>query len=117
MKIPCISKQENAVSFFSELIALNSDNRAFSQRALSLKLKWPSSYITDILKGRRGLTISRAIQFASYFQFEAANFKKLIFLAIESSVSMEPQDLERIRSVRIAGHAENCEHEQIMITD
>jgi hypothetical protein len=107
LTIPSLFDQSDASSFFATFVAANAHRKSFSQRSFSLKIKWPISYIPDLIKGRKKFSIERAIQFGNFVKLDPIDFEKLIYLAIASSHDKE-ENLGRIKSIKSGEHRENA---------
>jgi plasmid maintenance system antidote protein VapI len=83
-KLPKIHKQVSASQLLSEIVEKNTGVRGFSQRLLSTKLGWPVSYIPDVIKGRKALSVARALELAKYFDTTTIDTERIILLAIQS---------------------------------
>ena len=98
MKLPNIKKFYSSTEYFADLYALNkSSKKTFSHRAFARKVKWPASYLSDIIKGRRKLTIARGLQFAGSIKLSPAETEYLIFLCL--SDYDDPNVSEHFKSV------------------
>lgn len=83
MKIPNVKRFNSAISFFEKMYELNKAERStFSYRVFASKIKWPASYLVDVIKGRKKLTLSRAIQFATVFKLNASQTEHLISICL-----------------------------------
>ncbi|MFZ3228989.1 MAG: hypothetical protein WA160_02200 [Pseudobdellovibrio sp.] len=86
MKIPNVKRFNSTVSFFSKVYSLNKENKSsFSYRVFAKKVNWPNSYLLDIIKGRKKLTLSRCLQFSNVFKFSASHTEYLISLCLAES--------------------------------
>jgi hypothetical protein len=97
--LPNLFESKNASEFFAQFIEMNLSDKRFSQRSFATRIKWPSSYIPDVIKGRKKLTVSRAIQFGNFVKLGPIDFEKLIYLAIYDTTS-ETEGLERITALK-----------------
>jgi uncharacterized protein (TIGR02147 family) len=99
--MPSIFDEKSASSFFKKFIELNRDRKGFSQRAVSTRLKWPVSYLPDLIRGRKPLSIQRAVQFARYFKLSPIDMEKLILLSLHDQKmidSLENASLKNTKS-------------------
>jgi hypothetical protein len=99
--IPNLFEQSTVKQFFLEFIAANSVKVSFSQRSFSMKIGWPISCISDVLSGRRSLTLERAIQLGNFLKLNPLDFEKLIYLTISDSIG-DPEALKRIKTGQVA---------------
>lgn len=56
-----------------------------SQRTLGSQLRWPSSLISDVLSGRRQLTLSKTLQLSFYLGHDLAETDYLVALVGKDS--------------------------------
>jgi len=83
IKIPRIDHTTTSSSFFTDLVALNkAANRHFSHRYLAQRLKWPVSYVSDVMRERKAFSVTRAVEFAKFAKLDVMDTEKLIFLAL-----------------------------------
>lgn len=83
MKLPPLKNYYSAKDYLAALYEINkSSKKAFSHRAFAKRVKWPASFLSDVIKGRRHLTIARALQFASAFKMTAAETEYLIQMCL-----------------------------------
>lgn len=93
MKLPDIKSFESPVEYFRELYQTNKALKSsFSHRSFARKVRWPSSYLSDIIKGRKKLTISRSLQFAQALKFTHLETEYLLTLCLSD------YDDDRVRS-------------------
>lgn len=83
MKIPNVKRFNNAADLFAKIYEINKqDKSSFSHRVFARKMKWPASYLSDVIKGRKKLTLSRGIQFATIFKLTVIQTEHLISLCL-----------------------------------
>lgn len=83
MKVPDIFQFQSYELFFGEFLRLNqTSSKAFSYRSLARRLKWPHSYLPDIMHGRKRLTITRAIEFGQFAKLTSFEMERLIYFAM-----------------------------------
>jgi uncharacterized protein (TIGR02147 family) len=83
MKIPNIKNFYCIVDYFSSIYQVNKAlKKSFSHRMFARKVKWPGSYLSDIIKGRKKITISRCLQFAQVFKLSHAETEYLLSLCL-----------------------------------
>jgi hypothetical protein len=81
--IPSPQLYSNAADFLSELIKCNkAEQSKFSYRIIANKLKWPLSYIPDVIAGRKAFTLLRALQFADYSKMSSSDKERLTWFAL-----------------------------------
>lgn len=100
LQIPSLFEVTTASEFLKNLIALNKDRRGFSQRGLSTRLKWPSSYIPDVIKGRKKFTIIRAVQLGRYLSLDAIDLEKLILIAVADLGYISQAEAHRLQEIK-----------------
>lgn len=80
----------NAATFFADFIKINKEeNSNFSHRLIASKLKWPVSYISDIIAGRKVLTLPRVLQFSDFYKMNSFDRERLIWFALAESENDE----------------------------
>lgn len=83
MKIPSPLNFSDSQAYFKELYTVNKiHNSTFSYRSFAAKIKWPVSYLSDLVAGRKGLTISRAIEFSDFFKLNSVEREHLVLYAM-----------------------------------
>ncbi|MCC7404944.1 MAG: TIGR02147 family protein [Bdellovibrionales bacterium] len=93
MKVPNLRKYHVAVDFFSDLYDQNKRSRStFSHRSFAKKVGWPASYLADLLKKRRKLTVTRALQFASAVKLTPAETEHLILMCLAEFEDLQVAD-------------------------
>lgn len=86
MQIPNISDYIDCQSYFCDFYESSKKiDENISFRTLGKHLDWPHSYISDLIHGRKTLTISRALEFASFAKFSLVETERLIYMALRSS--------------------------------
>lgn len=81
-KFPPTHKIETVKDLFIQLAAVNENSKSFSHRALAGRLKWPVSYIPDLIRGRKKFTIRRCMQLLHYFSADPLDSERIIFLSL-----------------------------------
>lgn len=76
--LPAPARFKNYREYFSDFIEKNSKNKSFSQRSFAKKVGWPVSYLNDLVKGRKHLTVSRVLQFSKLFDLNSLHVEKLM---------------------------------------
>jgi len=100
IKIPSVFSFVSAKEFLSAVSDLNVGSPGYSQRSLAKRLRWPVSYIPDVIKERKPFTVSRAYEFSKVFQFDTVATERLILLAV---LSQNPEVNVRLRPYMQAG--------------
>ena len=87
MELPDIHAYRSIEEFFNAFIDLNrKDSKTFSLEFFSRKLDWPRSLLDDLSKGRKPLSIQRALEFISYFKLSPENGEKLFYLMLKEKM-------------------------------
>lgn len=93
MEYPKLSEYIDCKSYFQDFYKINKDTGGpASYRFLAKKLDWPISYLNDLIHGRRNLTISRALEFAKFANFDVVNSERLIYMSLKDSNVKEIQE-------------------------
>ena len=61
------------------------ENSKTSFRFFALKLKWPVSYLNDVIKDRKKLTIKRTLELGIFLKLDAVDMERLVFLSLQQS--------------------------------
>lgn len=87
MKFPEIKKFSSVSSYFEEIYTLNKklNKNKFSHRFFARKLNWPSSYLLDIIKKRKKITLLRSLQFIEAFKLSPSEAEYFINLGLAES--------------------------------
>lgn len=80
LKVPNVRSHKTGQGFFTEFYDLNRGN--FSHRAFAAALDWPSSFLADLVSGRKRLSISRALEFAKHFNMTAMEAERLVIFSL-----------------------------------
>lgn len=121
--IPKLTDYQSSSLFFKDLFLLNKRNKAkFSQRYLAKALDWPASYAADMVKGRKRLTVPRALEFAKLAKLNVLDTEKIVYLALADSASEPVRDhfaevLKRRNSKDSAAYIKTTEIEQKLFSD
>lgn len=87
MLIPKISDYSTYRDFLVALMEGNKPRRFFSHRFLARKLGFPSSYLNDVISGRKSLTLNRAISMAGTLGLDILDTEYLVILVLQESHS------------------------------
>ena len=86
MELPNISDYLDCQSYFSDFYENSKKvDETVSFRTLGKQLDWPHSYISDLIHGRKTLTITRALEFAAFAKFSVIDTERLIYMALRST--------------------------------
>ncbi len=99
-KLPPTFATKSAAEYFKEICELNKNTKNFSQRELAKFLEWPMSYIPDVMKLRKPLTVARALEFIRLFKIYPVDAEHLIFLAVASQSKTEIPALQELRRIK-----------------
>lgn len=100
MQIPNISDYIDCQSYFCDFYeSSKKQDESVSFRTLGKQLDWPHSYISDLIHGRKTLTISRALEFASFAKLNLVETERLIYMALRWSGDSDVRNFfgERLR--------------------
>lgn len=84
MKIPDIQTYDDGRTFLKDVYELNKDKNA-SFRFYASKLKWPVSYLNEVIQGRKKLSLARALEFGLFLKLDSVDLERLVFLALKDS--------------------------------
>ncbi|MFZ4403757.1 MAG: hypothetical protein ACOYOK_06610 [Pseudobdellovibrionaceae bacterium] len=126
-QVPHILKYDDVPQLFADFFELNkSKTRGFSHRYFAQKAKWPMSYLSDLIKGRKPLTLTRAVQFSQLVRLDSLQTERLIYLTLLKAKEIEIQKFAKKKiSATIEGlyhktckvpysMIENLEYEAVM---
>lgn len=85
MKVPAVTEFKTSCDFVRGLIEVNGETKGFSHRFLAKKLKFPAAYLSDVVNGRRKLTLSRAVQMAQALAMDGVDTEYLVTLVLRDS--------------------------------
>lgn len=118
MLLPKTKNFTNASDFFKSFYEINKkENSNISYRHLALKLKWPISYIPELIAKKRRLTVQRAIEFSQKLKMKPSDTEKLVFLAIKELVDepfkifIDEKFLFNTKATQFTGNINSKEHE------
>lgn len=90
MIIPKIKKFNSCSEYLKEFYEANKkNNKNFSFRLIAKKLKWPISYLPEVISSKKNLSIQRALEFAAYAKLNSNDTERLIYLSLHSSLTPE----------------------------
>ncbi len=84
MKIPDIQTYDDGRTFLKDVYELNKAKNA-SFRFYASKLKWPVSYLNEVIQGRKKLSLARALEFGLFLKLDSVDLERLVFLALKDS--------------------------------
>lgn len=90
---PSVYESPSIQDFFSQFVVLNQDKVFFSHRYFASKIRWPISYLNDLIKGRRSLTISRCIQLIEFAHLDPIEAERFVFLCLKDNLSEKQKGL------------------------
>ena len=83
---PNISLYSELLPYLQDFFVLNkSRNPKFSYRFLAMKLQWSAPYLNDVIKGRKKLSLPRALEFIQYVGLKGAKAERFLFLYLSDS--------------------------------
>jgi len=82
--IPSIFKFSDSSTYFKEFIDTNKKLNN-SGRQLSARLNWPISYMIDMVKKRKPLSLLRAGEFAKFADFGPLELERIIWIALNET--------------------------------
>lgn len=82
--IPSIFKFSDSSTYFKEFIDANKKLN-YSGRKLSTDLNWPISYMIDMVKKRKPLSLLRAGEFAKFANFGPLELERIIWIALNET--------------------------------
>jgi len=77
---PEIQKFSRSSDYFAEFLRLNKGH--ISHRSFAAEIGWPMSLIGDIIQGRKGLSIARALEFSRHFGLTGPEGERLVVFAL-----------------------------------
>ena len=91
--VPSPQRYECASDYFEVFVTENkAKNSFFSFRYFATLIGWPKSYLSDVTKKRKKLSLQRATEFAEYFKMSGLDKERLIWFSLlekRSDVSKE----------------------------
>lgn len=83
---PDISDYDKLLPFFEDFYALNKkQNKKFSYQFLANKLGWSAPYLNDIFKGRKRLSLTRALEFMELLGLRGVRAERFLTLFLAES--------------------------------
>lgn len=93
LQLPKLAEHHTSALYFQELFELNKKlDPKFSHRSFAQILEWPVSYVADLIKGRKQLTVNRALEFAQFSNLNILDFEKFIYLALAEHPTEQVRD-------------------------
>lgn len=81
--------------YFKEFYVINKiKNSEFNYRTFAKELSWPTSYLHDVIVGRKKLSVQRTLQFVDYFKMNNINKEHLLWLTLQQSKKEEQENRE-----------------------
>lgn len=125
MFIPVIEDYKDFKLFLKDFISKNKTlDEKYSHRYFSNRLSWPDSLISDLISGRRSLTIKRCFELANLLNFNDYQTEYLLCLCLSESKNTSIRAFfERTMNTRVRGkfftfeekHSSTSEFELIAI--
>jgi hypothetical protein len=89
-KVPSPELYSNAKDYFTAFVGINkTESSNFSYRFIAKKLKWPLGYLSDVIAGRKTLTLTRALQFGAAYKLRSVEQERLTWFALVESDNAE----------------------------
>lgn len=83
---PDIAEYSEILSFLRDFYLTNKEaNKNFSYRYLAKKLKWSAPYLNDIFKGRKKLSLKRALEFMDFVGLKGVKAEKFLFMYLSDT--------------------------------
>jgi uncharacterized protein (TIGR02147 family) len=83
---PDINQYSEILPFLQDFYTVNKENnKNFSYRYLAMKLKWSAPYINDLIKGRKKLSLKRALEFIELIELKGTSAERFLFLFLSDS--------------------------------
>ncbi len=113
---PNINLYDDFISYLEDFFSINkSQNSKFSYRYLALKLNWSAPYLNDVIKGRKKLSLGKAVELINYIGLKGAKAERFLFLYL-SNVNPEFSHSSVHKDAILARNAER-EHSRAMSLD
>jgi hypothetical protein len=105
--LPAFRETHRFSDFLCEFVNINkSKHRYFSHRWLAKSLKWPVSYCSDVIAGRKPMTIVRALEFAQFLKMDTFEIERLILMVLSENSS----DLVKQFAIQLAENYRSPDH-------
>lgn len=86
MQCPNVANYIECQSYFNDFYELNKNKgNPASFRTLAKHIGWPYSFLSDLIHGRKTLTVPRALEFAKFANFNLVETERLIYMSLHSS--------------------------------
>jgi hypothetical protein len=83
MKFLSPAPYSDVIVYFKDFFTENKANdKKFSFRVFAKQIGWPTSYLSDLIAGRKTLTLNRALQFAEFSKMKSLDQEHLIRMAL-----------------------------------
>lgn len=102
MEFPNIHKIESVTDYFQAFYDLNKGDPKFTYRGFAEVIDWPHSYLNDLLRGRKPLTLKRALEFSVMAKMTAPETERLITM---SQVEACPEKYKSFLTHQLSGLA------------
>jgi hypothetical protein len=86
MKTPDIQTYTSYQKFLKDLYQFNRKASGVgSYRFYAQKLKWPVSYLNEVIAGKKKFTLNRSLELGMFLKLDAIDIERLIFLTLKDS--------------------------------
>lgn len=110
---PNINLYSEILPYLQDFYALNKvKNSKFSYRYLALKLKWSAPYLNDVFKGRKKLSLTKALEFIQFLDLKGAKAERFLFLFLSDSNTDFSESL--LKNSALASRNTEKEHNRAM---
>ncbi|MBY0412724.1 MAG: hypothetical protein K2Q18_01095, partial [Bdellovibrionales bacterium] len=83
---PDINLYSEILPFFQDFYLLNKEkNKNFSYQYMAMQLDWSAPYINDVFKGRKKLSLNRAMELIEYLGLSGTTAERFLFLYLSDS--------------------------------
>ncbi|RYZ75517.1 MAG: hypothetical protein EOP06_32290, partial [Proteobacteria bacterium] len=90
---PSVYETADIPTFFREFVRLNENDPEFSFRNFAKAIRWPLGYLSDLVKGRRSLTLARCMQFIDFSNMDPITAERFLFLCMKDNLSEKQREL------------------------
>lgn len=114
---PDINLYSEILPYLQDFYTLNKEkNKNFSYRYLALRLKWSAPYINDLIKGRKKLSLKRALEFIELLELKGTNAERFLFLFLSDSDNLFSNSL--LNKNALAAHDSKKQvHKEVLINE
>lgn len=114
---PDINLYSEILPYLQDFYTLNKEkNKNFSYRYLALRLNWSAPYINDLIKGRKKLSLKRALEFIEMLELKGTNAERFLFMFLSDSDNLFSSSL--LNKNALAAHDSKKEvHREVLRND